>query len=71
MIRNVVTRRIESYDELELQLLEAMELEAAATAAVQEKLKEEVTSATDVAGTGKTSSTSLYVSCCSKSLLHL
>ena len=48
MIRNVVTQRIDSYDELEQQLLEAIQKEAAATAAVEEKLKEEVTSATDV-----------------------
>ena len=49
MIRNVVKQRIDSYDDLERQLLEAIEKEAAATAAVEEKLKEEVTSATDVA----------------------
>ena len=46
MIRNVVKQRIDSYDDLERQLLEAIEKEAAATAAVEEKLKEEVTSAT-------------------------
>ena len=53
MIRNVVKQRIDSYDELEQQLLEAVEREAAATAAVEEKLKDEVTSATSAAQ-GKT-----------------
>jgi hypothetical protein len=61
MIRNVVQQRIDSYDELEQQLLEAVEKEAAATAAVEEKLKEEVSSATDVTQ-GKISSLTLHQS---------
>ncbi|CAB3983563.1 Hypothetical predicted protein [Paramuricea clavata] len=49
MIRNVVKQRIDSYDQLEQQLLEAIQREDAATAAVEEKLsKDEVTSATEV-----------------------
>jgi hypothetical protein len=57
MIRNVVKQRIISYDQLEQQLLEAIQREDAATAAVEEKLsKDEVTSATEV-GQGKISPT--------------
>ena len=48
MIRNVVKQRIDSYDHLEQQLFEAIQREAAVTAAVQEKLQEEVTSATNI-----------------------
>ncbi len=59
MIRNVVKQRIDSYDELEQQLLEAVEREAAATAAVEEKLKDEVTSATSGAQ-GKTKISSAF-----------
>ena len=52
MIRNVVEERVDGYDELENQLLEAIERQAAATAAAEEKLKEGVSSATEV-GQGK------------------
>ena len=48
MIRNVVEERAECYDELENQVLEAIERQAAATAAAEEKLKEGVTSATEI-----------------------
>ena len=54
MIRNVVEERVDGYDELENQLLEAIERQAAATAAAEEKLKEGVSSATEI-GQGKIS----------------
>ncbi|XP_028391706.1 radial spoke head protein 3 homolog B-like [Dendronephthya gigantea] len=48
LIRNVVKQRINSYDHLEQQLFKAIQREAAVTAAVQDKLQEEVTSATNI-----------------------